>query len=263
MQARDAEVARQRHEAAMALLRQNINPNAGLMEAMYQGVASATQAAHQAAHAAAESSAQHHAMAATSRNLFSLSIHHAKEALEMAANSGPPRPPPGPPPQTASQRHNEYVLPERPPPPTIDSGMSNVATRRSRSVDEIKEMEREVMARPMKSMKKAVAAAAQGAEANAKASDAPATKEEERPVGPGFHPPVPLKESEIRGYGKSIGAAAASGSTCYRKSRRPQGLPGRRPGHPSGHSPSAHVRGHAFPSIRAATSSSCRSKNRA
>ena len=126
----------------------------------------------------------------------------------MAANSGPPRPPPGPPPQTASQRPNEYVLPERrqPPPPTIDSGMSNVATRRSRSVDEIKEMEREVMTRPLKSMKKAVAAAAQGAEANAKASDAPAAKEEERPVGPGFHPPVQLKESDIRAYGKSIGA---------------------------------------------------------
>jgi hypothetical protein len=35
MQARDAEVARQRHEAAMALIRQNINPDAGLMEAMY------------------------------------------------------------------------------------------------------------------------------------------------------------------------------------------------------------------------------------
>ena len=206
MQIHDAEVARQRHEAAMALIRQNINPNAGLMEAMYQGVASATQAAHQAAHAAAESSAQHHAMDATSRNLFSLSIHQAKEALEMAANSGPPRPPPGPPPQTASQRPNEYVLPERPPPPTIDSGMSNVATRRSRSVDEIREMEREVMARPMKSMKKAVEAAAQGAEENAKASDAPATKEEERPVGPGFHPPVPLKDSEIRAYGKAIGA---------------------------------------------------------
>ena len=67
-------------------------------------------------------------------------------------------------------------------------------------------MEQEVMARPLKSMRKAVAAAAQGAEENAKASDAPATKEEERPVGPGFHPPVPLKESEIRGYGKAIGA---------------------------------------------------------
>jgi hypothetical protein len=62
----------------MALIRQNINPNAGLMEAMFQGVASATQAAHQAAHAAAESSAHPHAMAATSRNLFSLSIHHAR-----------------------------------------------------------------------------------------------------------------------------------------------------------------------------------------
>jgi hypothetical protein len=60
----------------------------------------------------------------------------------------------------------------------------------------------------MKSMKKAVEAAAQGAEENAKASDAPATKEEERPVGPGFHPPVPLKESDIRAYGRTRPPAA-------------------------------------------------------
>ena len=174
----------------MSLMRHGINPNKEFMEAMHQGVVSANQAAQ----AAAQSAAHHHQMAATSANLFTLSIHQAEEALQMAASSSG-RPPPPPPPQTAAQRTNEYVLPQAPdlelqiptpePPPTIDSGMSNMsATKRVTSQDAIREVEQ----RQVKAMRTAVRAASRGAQRDAAANNAPATKQDEQPAASGYQP---------------------------------------------------------------------------